>query len=73
MIDYKFLFLTNESFKFIKGYENYMVSDKGKVFSIKSHRFLKPGINNGGYYYVVLCNNGIKKHFIIHRLVGLHF
>jgi hypothetical protein len=73
MIDYKFLFLTNESFKFIKGFEKYMVSDYGRVFSIKSHKFLKPHINSKGYYLVNLYNNGIVKHFRIHRLVALHF
>jgi hypothetical protein len=67
------LFLTKENFKFIRGYENYMISDYGRVFSIKSHRFLKPRINTWGYYKVNLCENGIKKTFTIHRLVGLHF
>jgi hypothetical protein len=73
MIDYKFLFMTNESFKFIKGYEKYMISDKGRVFSIKSHRFLKPRINTKGYYYVSLSSNKIVKNFTIYRVIGLHF
>jgi hypothetical protein len=73
MIDYKFLFLTKESFKFIKNFENYMVSDYGKVFSIKSHRFLKPFIDGRGYYRVNLYNNGIRKFYRIHRLVALQF
>jgi hypothetical protein len=73
MVDYKFLFLTNESFKFIKGYEKYMISDEGRVFSIKSHKFFKPSINTCGYYIVDLYKNGIRKNFTVHRLVGLHF
>jgi hypothetical protein len=72
MIDYKFLFLTNESFKFIKNFENYMISDLGRIFSIKKHKFLKPAIDNRGYYIVDL-HNGIRKSFRLHRLVGLHF
>jgi hypothetical protein len=73
MVDYKFLFLTNESFKFIKGYEKYMISDEGRVFSIKSHKFLKPCINTCGYYYVHLCKDGIVKNLRIHRLVSQAF
>jgi hypothetical protein len=73
MVDYKFLFLNKESFKFIKNYENYLISDEGRVFSIKSHKFLKPYINNRGYYLVSLCNYKIKKNFTVHRLVGFHF
>ena len=73
MVDYKFLFLTKENFKFIKGYEKYMISDYGRVFSIKRHKFLKPYINSFGYYVVNLCENKIKKTIKIHRLVGLHF
>ena len=73
MVDYKFLFLTKENFKFIKGYEKYMISDLGRVFSIKSHRFLKPGIDGNGYYMVDLHNIGIRKTCKIHRLLGLHF
>jgi hypothetical protein len=73
MVDYKFLFLTKENFKFIKGFEKYMVSDCGRVFSIKSHKFLKPGIDSCGYYFVVLYDNGIRKLFRLHRLVGLYF
>ena len=73
MVDYKFLFMTKENFRFIKNYENYMVSDLGRVFSIKSHKFLKPCINDRGYYIVSLCKYGIVKTFRVHRLVGLHF
>ena len=69
MVDYKFLFMTKE----IKDYENYMISDEGQVFSIKSHKFLKPRIDNGGYYFVGLYNNGIRKHLKIHNLVAKAF
>jgi hypothetical protein len=73
MVDYKFLFLTKENFKFIKNFENYMISDLGRVFSIKKHRFLKSGVDGHGYYHIKLCKYGIKKTFTIHRLVGIHF
>jgi hypothetical protein len=73
MVDYRFLFLTHESFKFIRGYEKYMISDEGRIFSIKRNKFLKPFINSFGYYCVDLRSNGIRKSFKIHRLVGIHF
>ena len=73
MVDYKFLFLTNESFKFIKDFEMYMISDCGRVFSIKSHRFLKPYLNSHNYYFVSLSNYSIAKKFSIHRLVAKSF
>jgi hypothetical protein len=73
MVDYKFLFMTKESFKFIKNYEKYMISDEGRVFSIKTHRFLKLGINTSGYYYVNLCKYGIVKSFSIHKIVSQAF
>jgi hypothetical protein len=65
--------MTKESFRFVKNFENYMISDKGRVFSIKRNKFLKPGIDKGGYYFVILYNYNIVKKFRIHRLVGLHF
>ena len=62
-----------EKFKQIKGYENYLVSDQGRVFNYKFKKFLKPGKNQGGYLFVVLCKNGIMKTLAIHRLVALAF
>jgi len=62
-----------EHFKRIKGYENYLISDRGRVYSCKRKKFLKPGKNRYGYFYVVLCKNGISKSHTIHRLVALAF
>jgi hypothetical protein len=73
MVDYKFLFMTKESFRFIKDFEKYMISDCGKVFSIKRNKFLKPRINDRGYYFVDLYTNGLVKRFKVHRLVAKAF
>jgi hypothetical protein len=73
MVDYKFLFLNKESFRFIKNFENYMISDEGRVFSIRRNKFLKPRITNGGYYIVNLYNYDIVKTFKVHRLVSQAF
>jgi hypothetical protein len=65
--------MTKESFRFVKNFENYMISDCGRVFSIRRNKFLKLRITNSGYYYVNLCNNNIVKNFSIHRLVAQAF
>ena len=57
----------------IQGYPNYLIYDDGKVFSKKSNKFLKPFINSRGYYRVDLCENGKRKNYKIHRLIGIHY
>lgn len=61
--------------KKIKGYENYYVSDNGKVFS-KTNGELKekaPFLSHNGYKRVTLWNNGKQKKYFIHRLVAEYF
>ena len=62
-----------ESWKKIKEYDNYLISDQGRVFNFKYNRFLKPGKDRYGYFQVILCKNGVRKFYIIHRLVALAF
>ena len=38
-------------------YSRYSVSDTGKIFSHISNKFLKPGTNLGGYYFVRIFDN----------------
>ena len=59
-----------ESWKKIKGYENYLISDYGRVFNFKFKKFLKPGKDRGGYLFVGLWKNGVRKNHKIHRLVA---
>jgi len=47
--------------KQIKDFEDYLIFSSGKVFSLKSNKYLKPCIDSSGYYYIVLRNN--KKHY----------
>lgn len=65
-----------EKFKQIIGYEDYEISNYGRVISHKNGNVLclKPFLDSLGRYYMVsLCNeNGIKK-FSIHRLVATYF
>lgn len=64
-----------EYWKAIKGYEGlYEVSNTGKVRSINYNRTGKvkelSSLGNGlGYLLVVLCQEGKRKNFLVHRLV----
>ena len=68
-----FLEKSMEKFKQIKGYENYLISDQGRVYSYYTKKFLKPHKNTCGYLFVVLYKNGVCKNYRIHRLVALTF
>lgn len=69
----------DETWKDIPGYENvYQISSFGNVKSLNyrgtgKEKLLKPGLDNDGYYFVVLSKNGEKKKFNVHRLVALSF
>lgn len=68
-----------EIWRDIKDYEGlYAVSNLGRVKSLNYNRTgkekpLKPAKDRKGYLYVILCKNGVKKHFSIHRLVAEAF
>jgi hypothetical protein len=63
-----------EEWKVIEGFENYEVSNLGRVKSNYGiGRFLKGGIISSGYYIVILTSNKISKGFLIHKLVANAF
>lgn len=66
-----------EEWKTIEGYEDYQVSNLGRVKSLKykAEKILTPRQNKikGGYLYVILCKDGETKSFQIHRLVARAF
>ena len=61
-----------ETYKSIKDYDNYEVSNMGNVRNKKTGLILKQALRNG-YYCVGFSNNGNKKGFLVHRLIALHF
>ena len=66
--------MIHEAWKPVEGYESlYEVSNKGRVFGIKSHTFLRPRKLPNGYLRVNLCKNGVHKDEYIHRLVARAF
>ena len=59
--------------KNIEGFENYLISDDGKVYNSKTNKELKQQISTSGYYNIQLYKN--KKVYMkyIHRLVAKAF
>ena len=63
-----------EIWKDIKGYDGYQISNLGRVWNIKTQRYLKGSKNHGGHQSVyITANNGKSKREYIHRLVALNF
>ena len=58
----------------IKGYENeYLVSEAGDVWSLRSRRKLSLKRERTGYLRVNLSVDGVSKAFLVHRLVAVAF
>ncbi len=64
-----------EIWKHIPEYEgHYIISNKGKVCSIKREKLLlKSDYQKNGYERVYLWKDGIKKNKLVHRLVAITF
>ncbi len=62
-----------EEFRIIKDFENYSVSNLGRVKNNATDRILKPGINCHGYYHVSLYQDCIKFTKKIHKLIAEYF
>ena len=59
----------------IKGWEDlYTISSDGKVFSIRSGKYLKPRLSMDGYERVALCRGKqYRREYRVHRLVAEAF
>jgi len=63
-----------EQWRQIKGFAGlYDVSDKGRIYSYYSNKFLRPDETIYGYLQIILCKNGEKFKKLIHRLVAEEF
>ena len=57
--------------KQVKGFENYLITLDGKVFSLYTMKFLKSKVTNAGYHQIQLFSGkGNYKYFSVHRLVA---
>lgn len=61
-----------EEWKQVQGYENYEISNQGRIRNRAGH-ILKPYTKPDGYVCIKLSKNDIRKHFRIHRLVAQAF
>lgn len=59
-----------EVFKEIPKYDDYLISNFGRVYSKKTNKFIKFWANNKGYCTVALCQSGKKKNYLVHRLIA---
>ena len=54
-------------------YDNYAISSFGRVKNTKTGKVLKARDNGHGYLLVCLCEDGVKKTHLLHRLVACAF
>ncbi len=64
-----------EIWKKVEGFENYEVSNLGRVKSLyyNKEKILKQTIDGTGYFIVNLYGNGIRKVYKVHQLVAIVF
>ena len=51
----------------------YQVSNYGRIKSLRGKEKILKSYNAKGYCYIILCKNGKRKHFQVHRLVAFMF
>jgi len=62
-----------ETFVKVEGFDNYEVSNLGKIRNIKSRRILKPFLQNNGYLMHALYGHDKKKFLLLHRILATAF
>jgi len=62
-----------EQWKNIKEFDNYLVSNKGRIMNGKTGKILKPRDDRRGYEKVDLYQNGKSKSLKVHRIVAQAF
>jgi hypothetical protein len=65
--------LINEQWTPLNDYDNYAVSNCGRVKNITTNKILKATDNARGYLHLDLCKNGKPKKHKVHRLVAQYF
>lgn len=62
-----------EVFKPIKNYENYQISNLGRIKNARTNKFLKYRLNKNGYFLTQLCKDGSRKSISVHRQLAIYF
>ncbi len=64
----------DEEWKVINGYDDYIITTKGRVWSKKTSRWMKPTPVSGTYYWTTGLRKNNKNHTTkIHMIVGRNF
>lgn len=64
--------LPNENWKKLPNFDNYQISNLGRVWSERKQKIMSMFKQNSGYMQVnIVDNNGKSTRFLIHRLVAL--
>jgi hypothetical protein len=69
----KAMFVDIERWAPIVGYENYQISNYGRVRNNKTNRIMKQSVLRDGYLVLSLCKKGKLKNHRVHRLVASVF
>lgn len=62
-----------EIFIVINSFNNYAISNYGRIFNLKKKTYITPVLNENGQLVYTFCQNNFKKTFKIDRLVALYF
>lgn len=57
----------------IKGFEDYCITEDGRVYSKKRGKFLKHGVAKNGYCFFILSKTGKTYYRYAHRLVAQNY
>ena len=57
----------------IIGYDKYCACRSGRIYSLRSGRFLEPVLQSNGYLHVTLSQDGKRNNFPVHRLIAIAF
>lgn len=57
----------------IEGWEDYSITEDGRIWSHHIEKFLKLQTSPFGYLKIILYKNGKQKNYLVHRLVALTF
>lgn len=65
--------IKGEQWKKVTGYENYLVSNYGRVYSKYRNKLINPYQKKNNYFYVRLTDNKKTKDMRLHRLIAETF
>lgn len=65
--------MTEKEWRPVPGYDKYLCSNSGDLYSLFLNRAMKPADDSHGYLQLVLARNGIRKSLKVHKIVALTF